>query len=132
MKELNELKELLTSQNTKHKQYGQAVQEGYFEQLEEKIILGSSPKNNNQQHTSKNKSLYISLAKYASIAAAVLLLFFGVSVLTQEQDDTYVDLSNDTFDSEYLLENEDIYTEDLLEIEGIDEVLDELEQQLLN
>lgn len=130
MEDLDKLKDLFRSENTRNKQYGQAVETDYFDALEEKILLGST-QNENTDKTNKNrKSLYIRLAKYSSVAAAVALLIYGISFLSGTPDEVLVDNSTVEYTTDYLLETEDIYIEDFTEIEGIDEILDELEQQL--
>ena len=132
MDDLDKLKDLLKSENTRNQQYGQSVEPGYFDELEKKIILGSTQNQTTAKEKSSRKALYMKLVKYSSIAAAIALLFVGFNFFNTNQVDTYAQNSNAEMNVDYLLETEDIYIEDFTEMEGIDEILDELEQQLKN
>lgn len=136
MDDLDKIKELLKSDNSRHKQYGQSVEPGYFDELEKKINLGLTQKKSEENtEQAKRKPLYISLIKYGSVAAAVALLFVGLNLFNNPESETFVDNSNteitdEIIDADYILESEDIYTEDFADIDGIDAILDELEAQL--
>ena len=130
MDDLDKLKDILRSSNTKNKQYSQEVEPGYFDKLEEKILLGSTQKNIEEEPKKNKKSLYIRLVKYSTVAAAVALLIFGINFYKKDTEVTYADNTTLQYNTDYLLETGDIYIEDFTEIEGIDEILDELEQQI--
>ena len=130
MDDLDKLKDILRSSNTKNNQYSQEVEPGYFDKLEEKILLGSTQKNIEEEPKKNKKSLYIRLVKYSTVAAAVALLIFGINFYKKDTEVTYADNTTLQYNTDYLLETGDIYIEDFTEIEGIDEILDELEQQI--
>jgi hypothetical protein len=132
MDELDRIKKHFKESNTRNEQFGQSVPENYFEELEDKILLGLTQKENEVKSTIKKKTLYTRIVKFSAVAAAVTILFLGVNYFNEAPEDTFAELIEGDIETEYFLENEDLFTEDFLELEGIDEVLDELEQQLNN
>lgn len=132
MDELDKLKEKFQESNSKERQYGQEVPSGYFEDLEQKILLGSTQKKT-QKVTPIKSSVMRNIWRVGSVAAAVMLVFVGVNHFMKDQSqEVYSEIIDTDFETEYFIETEDLYTEDLLEMEGIDEVLSELEEQLKN
>lgn len=130
MDELDNIKKLLKESNTRNKQYGQSVPENYFENLEENILSTYNQSEITSEYKGR-RTLLSRIIKISSIAAAVAILFLSLNYFYEAPTDSFVELVDSDIETEYFLESENLYTEDFLELEGIDEVLDELEEQLL-
>ncbi len=133
MDELEKLRQEQQEKNDRNSQYGQSVPSSYFENLERRILNQVANLETEPIIEVKSKRKIYTLLRYGSAAAALLILFLGISKFHTESIETpeYA-LLNEMEQVDYLLKSEEFYAEDLLEIDGIDEVLSELEQQLNN
>lgn len=131
MDELDKLKQEQQEKNDSNSQYGQFVPSSYFENLESRILSQVIDFEKEPIAEVQSKRKIYTLLRYGGVAAALLILFLGISKFDSESIETaeYAEVS-ELEQVDYLLKSEEFYAEDLLEIDGIDEVLTELEQQL--
>jgi len=132
MGKLEDLKKHLEKDNKAVEQeYGFKVPDGYFETLSERITAQVSE---NQQITR-----IIPWTKIMTMAASIcLVLSAAVWMMKPNADPGNLQVAMNDVSSEesmkYLLESEvdNISTDDMLELDNIDEILSELEEEYLN
>jgi len=132
MDEFDNLREKAKVHNTATQQFGQTVADSYFDELEGKIFKEVSKKEE-QKASENSNSRRLMIWRLGAVAPAVLIIFFGLSQISNTKIDK-VEYSevNLLENVDYYLETNELYTEDLLDIEGIDDVLSEIEEELNN
>lgn len=129
MDSLDKLLEDLKKQDQVGKtSFGFKVPDGYFEQLTEDILAKTETK-------AQPKVQVFNLWKYASIAAAFLaILSIFLLKTSSEEVMTKTELFSELSQKEsldYLINNQiEISTDELLELENIDEIIDDLKNDL--
>lgn len=109
---------------------GYDVPGDYFQSLEAKILAQTVDKESEVRSIRRITIPW----KFAAIAASLALVIWSISFLNNgDTIDQYSMLDMSQEDSYELLMGDeiDMDTEDFLELEGIDEILDELEQELI-